>query len=86
MFLFIYGIIGGIGFGVCYFLPIVCAWSHFSQNQRPLISGVILCAFSFNALACTLYTTHIINPYNEKPEILVQRGENVEKYFAVDSQ
>jgi len=47
-FLFMYGIVFGIGFGIVYFLPILCAWTYFTN--RPMTAGSILCWFSILAI------------------------------------
>ena len=86
MFMLVYAVVGGIGFGIIYFLPIDCAWSPFPPSKRPLITGLMLCCFSLNALATTLYTTSVINPENEPPTIAYKRGESLEMYYAPDSK
>lgn len=55
-FLCIYSVIGGIGFGIVYFVPLLCAWSYF-PNHRNLVAGLILMCFSLNAILCSAITT-----------------------------
>ena len=69
-FLVVYGVLGGIGFGIVYFVPLLCAWSYF-PNKRNLVAGLILMCFSLNAIACSTITTAIVNPYNDAPDITI---------------
>ena len=56
IFLMIYSVVAGIGFGLIYNVPLKCAWSYF-PNHRTLVAGIILCCYSLNAIvACTLTT------------------------------
>ena len=69
-FLFVYAVCSGIGFGIVYFLPVLCAWSYFPA-YRNLCAGSILCCFSLAAIMDSAYTTALINPNNEKPDVIV---------------
>ena len=84
LFLFTYAVIGGVGFGIIYFVPLLCAWSYF-PNNRNLVAGLILCCFSLNAIMCSSITTNMVNPFNGEPDITVKLGKNTEHYFAADS-
>ena len=70
LFLTVYAVLGGIGFGIIYFVPILCAWTYF-PNRRNLVAGLILMCFSLNAIVTSAITTHIVNPYNDKPDITI---------------
>ena len=70
IFIFVYAVIGGIGFGIAYFVPLLCAWSYF-PTKRNIVAGSILCCFSLNAILCSTVTTLIVNPMNDNPEITI---------------
>ena len=84
LFFFIYAVIGGIGFGMIYFVPLLCAWSYF-PNRRNLVAGIILCCFSLNAIVTSAITTTIVNPFNDAPDITIQMGMNQESFYSLDS-
>ena len=84
MFLLVYSILGGIGFGIVYFVPLLCAWSYF-PTKRNLVAGMILMCFSLNAILTSAVTLNIVNPMNESPDITIQLGKNTESFFAPDS-
>ena len=84
MFLLVYAVGGGIGFGLIYFVPLLCAWSYFPL-KRNLVAGLILMCFSLNAILCSTVTLAIVNPNNDKPNIEIQLGKNTEYFFATDS-
>ena len=68
LFLVIYSVLAGIGFGIVYFVPLLCAWSYF-PTKRNLVAGFILMCFSLNAILCSTITTNMVNPNNDKPDI-----------------
>ena len=76
--------IGGIGFGMIYFVPLLCAWSYF-PDRRNLVAGIILCCFSLNAIVTSAITTTIVNPLNDAPDITIQMGMNQESFYSLDS-
>jgi hypothetical protein len=82
-FLWMYSVVFGIGFGICYFLPILCAWSYFSN--RPMTAGSILCWFSITAIYNSGVCTEMLNPSNERPSVIVHNGKNIERFYDVDS-
>ena len=84
VFLCVYSLLGGLGFGICYFVPILCAWSYF-PTKRNLVAGSILCCFSLNAIVCSTVTTNMVNPMNEEPDITIQLGKNTESFYSIDS-
>lgn len=69
-FLLVYSVFGGIGFGIVYFVPLLCAWSYF-PNTRNLVAGFVLCAFSLNAIMCSSITTKMVNPDNQPANIKI---------------
>ena len=83
-FIVVYSLIGGLGFGIVYFVPLLCAWSYF-PNRRNLVAGFILMCFSLNAILTSAITTGMVNPDNDQPDIQTQIGKNTEYFFAADS-
>ena len=63
VFILLYGVLAGIGFGIIYYLPLKCAWTYFPK-KRNLVTGIILCCYSLNAMILSNVTTNIVNPYN----------------------
>jgi hypothetical protein len=53
-FLLFYSCLGGIGFGIVYFLPVLAGWSFFN-TIRPIVAGAILSWFSFAAIGYAEY-------------------------------
>jgi len=43
-----YGIMCGIGVGITYFVPLVCAWEYFPE-RKGLVTGIIVGAYGFGA-------------------------------------
>jgi OFA family oxalate/formate antiporter-like MFS transporter len=51
-FLFFYGVMTGIGSGICYMVPMVCAWEHF-PNNKGFATGVNLGAYGMGSFIFT---------------------------------
>lgn len=49
-FLALYTGCNGIGTGMCYFIPLVCAWEHFPE-RKGLMTGIIIGAYGFASFA-----------------------------------
>ena len=62
-FVFLYGVTNGLGTGMCYFVPLVCAWEYFPEKQG-LITGVMLGAYGFASFFFGLLSTFVVNPNN----------------------
>ena len=56
--------LSGVGYGINYFIPLVCGWSYF-PSRRGLITGILVAAYGFGALLWTILSYHIVNPDNE---------------------
>ena len=65
-----YGILNGVGAGITYFVPIVCAWEYFPKNKG-LVAGIIIGAFGFGPFIFIQLATKIVNPDNLGTEIEV---------------
>lgn len=63
-FFFFYSICLGLGYGLCYYLPIECAWSYFPEKQST-VSGIILCLYSLGAISFATYSARLVNPDNQ---------------------
>ena len=72
-FFLVYAVMAGIGYGLLYFLPLQCAWSYF-PHSRSLLSGVILCCFSLNAIVTSEVSTNIVNSEDAEPTVVVKTG------------
>ena len=83
-FLLFYSVLGGIGMGIVYFLPVLAGWSFF-PTIRPIVAGSILSWFSFAAIGYAEFAIQHLNPHNEKAPIRIKNGLITEKYFPVDS-
>jgi hypothetical protein len=72
-FVMFYSCMAGFGFGIVYFLPVLCGWSYF-PHIRPVVAGSILSWFTWIAMGYALYAIHLLNPENEPPNIIVTEG------------
>lgn len=84
-FVLFYSVVAGFGFGIVYFLPVLCGWSYLPQI-RPVVAGSILSWFTWVSMGYALYAVELLNPENEPPRIEVQVGLSTQKYYAPDSQ
>ena len=66
--MFFYGVIGGIGCGINYMVPLVCAWDHF-PNKKGLMTGIIVGAYGFGSFIYTRIAKEIINPEGERANV-----------------
>jgi len=79
MFLLLYGACNGIGCGMCYMTPLVCAWEYYPE-RKGLVTGLILSAYGGSTFFFSFLSTYLCNPTNEKPTI---KGDQI-TYFAPD--
>ena len=56
-----FGVIGGIGCGLNYMVPVVVAWEYF-PNNKGLVSGILSGSYGIGSFFYTLISTHIVNP------------------------
>jgi len=52
LFIFVFSICSGVGYGILYMLPIKCSWAYF-PNKNGLISGIIFCGGPLGAVIFT---------------------------------
>ncbi|CRG96811.1 monocarboxylate transporter, putative [Plasmodium gallinaceum] len=73
------GILYGLGYGICFTIPLSCAYKHF-KNNRGLISGIVISAISLCPfLYCPLQTL-LINRKNVLPT-MEEGSDSKELYF-----
>ena len=60
-FIFLYGILGGVGIGITYMIPLVCSMEYFPDNKG-LISGIIMSSYGLGSFIFNVVSTKIVNP------------------------
>lgn len=80
LFIFFYGCFLGIGNGIIYMQPTVCAWEYF-PDRKGLITGVMSSAYGMSTFIFSQMSTRIINPNDEEAVIII--NENL-KFFSED--
>ncbi|XP_033118248.1 uncharacterized MFS-type transporter YhjX-like [Anneissia japonica] len=78
-----YGILFGIGIGITYVSPLVCALKWFPEKTG-LVSGIIVAGFGGGAFIFNFVQTSYINPSNLSPNSS-EPGYPDEKYFSEPS-
>ena len=77
-FILCYGVIGALGCGLLYMVPLICAWDYFPES-RGLVTGIILSAYGLGSFAYTLIAQAIVNPENS--DAVIPSGEKGLSYF-----
>ena len=67
-FILLYGSMGGIGGGINYIIPLVCAWEYF-PHRKGLCTGILVGAYGLGSFIYTRVSTRIMNPNDEKATI-----------------
>lgn len=67
-FVFWYADVSGAGWGMLYFVPLICGWEYF-QDRKGLVTGIVQCAFGFGAFGFGIWAVDIINPNKISPSI-----------------
>jgi MFS family permease len=65
-FVFFFGILQAIGYGLLFWTPILCSWEWFGKGDRGKATGVILAGFGVSPFIFGIITTAIVNPDNVK--------------------
>jgi hypothetical protein len=65
-FKLVYGVIVPIGFGLCYYPPLLCGW-EWVPERRGMITGLVVGAFGFGAFTFGFVCYGSVNPNNEMP-------------------
>lgn len=70
LFVFLYSVVIGLGFGLLYMVSLRNAWQFF-PSKKGMLSGIIMSCYSFGAIFWVLLTKAIANPENLKPTEIV---------------
>lgn len=62
-FILCYGVIGAVGCGTVYMIPLICGWEYF-PDRKGLVTGIVMSAYGFGSFAYTLIAQAIVNPDN----------------------
>lgn len=68
MFMMFYAFCNGIGSGICYFIPLVCAWEFF-PHKKGTLTGVMISAYGFGSFVFAQVSRAIVNPNGVNPTI-----------------
>lgn len=86
LFIFLYSIVLGFGYGITYMLPIKNAWL-FYPKRKGTVSGLILCSKSIGSIAWSLIATYIANPNNMTTDLKIPIGNGqYEKLYSAESE
>lgn len=66
-FVFFYGAFSGLGCGINYFVPMVCAWDYFPE-RKGMITGILVGAYGLGSFIWAQISTRIVNPNNEEAQ------------------
>ena len=80
MFIVLYGVLGGIGMGTIYMIPLVCAYKYF-PNKKGLVTGIIVGSYGLGSSIFNILATLIVNPNNLSPTIPAPNGDKELKFF-----
>ena len=75
-----YGFFSGIGTGITYMIPLVCAYKYF-PNKKGLITGIIVGSYGLGSSIFNIVATKIVNPENAKPYLKAPNGDKNLKFF-----
>ncbi|XP_071826655.1 apicoplast pyruvate carrier 1-like [Apostichopus japonicus] len=75
-----YGLVFGLGIGIAYVPPMVCANRWFPESKG-LVNGAIAAGFGGGAFIFNIVQTFYINPDNIKPNHTLHFDDHIEKYY-----
>lgn len=78
-----YGLLFGIGVGLCYSAPLTCAM-RWLPERKGLVSGYVVAGYGAGALIFNEVITHYINPDNISPTLVPYPSAPDEKYFTAE--
>ena len=84
LFVLFYAVISGVGYGIIYILPLKNAWLFF-PTKKGMIGGIILSSHSFAAIGWTFFTSTMINPNNDIPDLYLNVGNSLEVLYSPES-
>lgn len=61
LFIVFYGVIGALGCGICYMVPLVTA-TRWYPERKGMMTGIIVAAFGGGSAIYTIISKHIVNP------------------------
>lgn len=67
LFVGLYSIVIGFGFGVIYMVALRNAW-QFYPSKKGMLSGIIMSCYSVGAILWVIITKELANPHNLKPK------------------
>ena len=73
-FALLFGLTYGIGIGMVYLCPVICAWEYFPK-RKGLISALSFNGFGLGSFIFGYVSLAIVNPENEAPELEVSGGK-----------
>jgi len=85
LFVFLYSVIIGLGFGLLYMLAVRNAWQFF-PSKKGMISGIIMSCYSIGAIFWIFISKAIANPDNIKPTDVYVVGDKTEYFYSADSE
>ena len=63
-FIILYGLWAPFGLGMCYFLPVVCAWDYF-PDHKGRVTGILMSAYGLSSFFLNIISSAIVNPNDE---------------------
>ncbi len=76
LFVILYSVGLGLGFGLLYMLSVRNAWQFF-PSKKGMISGSIMSCYSVGAIFWILLSKQVANPNNIKPLDIYRHGEDI---------
>lgn len=67
-FILCYGVVGSIGCGLNYMIPLIVGWEHFPESKG-LITGIITSAYGGGSFVYGILARAIVNPDNVLPDV-----------------
>ena len=77
----LYGISLCVATGLTYIIPIRIGWSYF-PDHKGRVAGIVTCGFGFSAGIFSIFTSYLLNPDNDQPDIEVSDGKVTNHYFS----
>jgi MFS family permease len=77
VFVSLYALLGGIGNGITYMMPLVSCWEHF-PNSKGLMTGVVVGSYGLGSFIFNRLSTDLVNPTNGPATIIIDKDT---KYF-----
>ena len=73
----------GIGTGITYMIPLVCAYKYF-PNKKGLMTGIIVGSYGLGSSIFNIIATLIVNPHNMSSTIPAPNGDKNLKFFPIE--